>query len=304
MVKGEEEQGRVSPPKDVHSGSSGALYIVPTPIGNLADISARACEILTTVDIIAAEDTRSTLRLLQLLGLSTRAQLVSYHEHNAAERAGDLVARMERSGVSVALVSDAGTPACSDPGFRLVRAAAQAGLRVVPLPGPSAFLSALVASGLPTDRFLFVGFAPAKSARRRAFLEELVSARATLCFYEAPQRTVALLEDIRAVLGDRAVCVARELTKMYEEFLRGSATSVGETLQNRERLRGEFVVLVEGAKFVPEIGGQAEEGKRLVRVLDAQGLKPNQTKAIVSSYLGVSKKEVYAWMMALRSERS
>ncbi len=221
----------------------GVLYLVATPIGNMEDITLRAIRVLGEVDVIAAEDTRRTRKLLSRHGVEK--ELTSYHEHNERSKAATLVGAL-KSGRSVAIVSDAGTPGISDPAYRLVSLAISEGLDVVPLPGASSVLAALTASGLPTDRFVFEGFLPMKKGPRTARLRDLSSEARTTVFFESPHRVVRLLGEIRDLWGDRKVAVARELTKIYEEVLRGGATEVLETLEARKSLKGEFVVVVEG----------------------------------------------------------
>jgi 16S rRNA (cytidine1402-2'-O)-methyltransferase len=227
---------------------SGTLYLVATPIGNLEDITYRAVRTLRDADLIACEDTRHTRKLLDHYGIAR--PLVSYHEHNEAVRSEDLVAKIQ-AGASVALVSDAGMPLISDPGYRVVHAAIQAGIPVVPVPGPSALLSALVASGLPTDAFNFMGFLPAKSGQRERLLEEIREETATLIFYEAPHRIVEALADIEKILGERPVVVARELTKLHEEILRGTAGEVRSSLAARSAVKGEITLLIGKALAPP-----------------------------------------------------
>jgi 16S rRNA (cytidine1402-2'-O)-methyltransferase len=226
---------------------TGTLYVVATPIGNLEDITVRALRVLKEVDLIACEDTRHTRSLLTRYAIGTPT--TSYHEHNERERAAELLERLGAGG-RVALVSDAGTPGVSDPGYRLVAGAAERGIPVVPIPGPSAAVAALSVSGLPTDSFLFVGFLPPKRSARRARLEELVSARATLVLYEAPHRIAATLADALDVLGDREAVVGREMTKIHEEFVRGRLSRALETLDPSRR-RGEFVLVIRGAADAP-----------------------------------------------------
>jgi 16S rRNA (cytidine1402-2'-O)-methyltransferase len=266
---------------------AGNLYIVSTPIGNLSDFTWRAVETLRSVAIIACEDTRQTRKLLDHYGLST--PLVSYHEHNEAERAAELAARME-SGDSVALVSDAGTPLVSDPGYRIVRAAVERGIRVVPIPGASALLAALAASGLPTDSFHFGGFLPRKAGERRRMLEALAGTASTLAFYEAPHRVVESLRDIEEVLGDPPVAAARELTKIHEEFLRGKASEVREELEGRSAVRGEFTLLVGKAARRTAV----EDPVALVRALEREGLSRMDAIKAAARQLGLAKREVYA----------
>src|SRR6202453_1730142 len=222
--------------------SGPALYLVGTPIGNLEDITLRALRVLKEVDVIACEDTRQTQKLLSHYGITTRT--VSYHEHNEMTRSAELVKDLQE-GTSIALVTDAGMPGISDPGFRLIALAIRHRLPVVPIPGASAFLSALVASGLPTDSFRFSGFLPAKRGERRAALEAIKASPRTQVFYEAPHRVVEALEDVVEVLGEvRHVVIAREVTKLYEEFLRGRAGDILETLKARDAVKGEITLLI------------------------------------------------------------
>ena len=229
------------------SSTTGKLYLVPTPIGNRADITERAVTILAQVDLIACEDTRHSGQLLKHLGI--KKPLVSYHEFNERGRAAQLMARMHR-GESVAVITDGGSPGISDPAYRVVRAAIDGGVEVVPLPGPCALIAALTASGLPTDRFFFEGFLPVRQAARRKRLEELRDFEHTLVFYESPHRIQKTLADVAAVLGDRPICLAREISKKFEEFLRGSAAEVLATVSSRA-IKGEMVLVVAGAGFQP-----------------------------------------------------
>jgi 16S rRNA (cytidine1402-2'-O)-methyltransferase len=221
--------------------SNGKLIVVSTPIGNLADISERARLALETADLVACEDTRHSGRLMAHLGL--KRPLVSLHEHNEKQRLTGLLERLER-GETIALISDAGTPLVSDPGFLLVRAAADAGLRVEAVPGPSAVLAALAISGLPPQPFTFLGFPPPKAGKRRTFLRRYAGLEHTLVLYESPHRLLASLADMREELGDRPAVVARELTKLHEEVLRGDLGEILEVLTARERLKGEFTVVL------------------------------------------------------------
>ncbi len=271
-------------------GITGTLYIVGTPIGNLEDITVRAARILGEAGLIACEDTRQTHKLLEHLGI--RKPTVSYHEHNEAERTADLIARLEQ-GETIALVSDAGTPLVSDPGYRLVREAAARGIPVVPVPGPSAAITALSASGLPTDSFRFDGFLPAKPGQRRRALELLRDESATLVFYEAPHRIVATLEDIAAVMGEREVVVARELTKIHEEFLRGSAGALAAELKSRTAVKGEITLLIAKSDRPAEIEGSIRDA---VEVLQRAGVPRMDAMKQVARERGISKREVYAEM--------
>jgi 16S rRNA (cytidine1402-2'-O)-methyltransferase len=221
---------------------AGTLYLVATPIGNLADITHRAIQVLQHVSLIACEDTRHTQKLLQHYGIKTKT--ISYHEHNEQQRAAQLIDLLKQ-GSDVAVVSDAGTPSISDPGFRLVRAAIENEVPVVPVPGPSALISALVAAGLPTDEFFFAGFLPSKLHARRTRLTELKSVPGTLIFYEAPHRLSATLKDAHEILGEREAVVARELTKLHEEIRRGRLSELANHYANEDNARGEIVVLID-----------------------------------------------------------
>jgi 16S rRNA (cytidine1402-2'-O)-methyltransferase len=266
---------------------SGRLYVVSTPIGNLEDITYRAVRILKEVDWIACEDTRTTGHLLRHYDIRTRT--ISYHEHNEAERAAELFDRL-KAGETGALVSDAGTPLLSDPGYRIVRGAAQAGIRVEALPGPSALLAALVVSGLPVDRFHFGGFLPARQGQRVRLLQALASEPATLIFYEAPHRIAESLADIADVLSQREIAVARELTKIHEEVLRGSAAEVLVKLEAKDALRGEFVILISKA-IEAEPGVVAVDD--VIAGLVAAGIPRMDAIKTVARERGLSKREVY-----------
>jgi len=229
---------------------SGTLYLVPTPLGNLADITRRAVDILAAVDVIACEDTRRTLGLLNHLGISK--PLWSYHGHSSLRRAAGFVEQL-KMGKRIALVCDAGTPALSDPGEVLVRQAIEAGIPVESLPGPCAAVTALVASGLPTDRFFFIGFLPRRTARARRALEQAASAGATVVVYESPYRTLDTLELIETVAGPQApVVVARELTKVFEEFIRGTVSEVRARMQDKP-VKGEIVILFRREEDIPPV---------------------------------------------------
>jgi 16S rRNA (cytidine1402-2'-O)-methyltransferase len=266
----------------------GILYLVSTPIGNLEDITLRAIRVLREADLIACEDTRQTRKILDHLGLAKAA--ISYHEHNEAARATELTEKL-KGGANIALVSDAGTPLVSDPGYRLVNAAIEAGIAVVPIPGPSAALGALTASGLPTDSFRFCGFLPARQSQRQKLLDELRTESCTLIFYEAPHRILETLADIEQVLGNRDVVVARELTKLHEEFLRGTANSVRQELSIRPSVKGEITLLIGKA-------GQSEPGSTLdpkeeVRALEEQGIARMDAVKQVAKARGIPKRELY-----------
>ncbi len=264
-----------------------ALYLVATPIGNLEDISLRAIRILKDeVDRIACEDTRHSRKLLVHYGINK--PLVSYHEHNERDRGEELLAAL-LAGEKIALISDAGTPLISDPGYRLVAAAAAAGIPVIPIPGASAILTALCASGLPTDAFAFGGFLPPKQGQRRKALEAWAESPATLVFYEAPHRILEALADIETVLGERPVVLARELTKLHEEFLRGTARQVRDQLSSANT-RGEMVILIGRG-----VAGLRDDRPLPEAVADAIRGGMDRMDAIkhVARQRGLSKREVY-----------
>ena len=271
----------------------GAVYLVSTPLGNLEDITLRALRTLREADVIACEDTRHTGRLLRHFDIEK--PLLSCHEHNEAARAREIAAR-------AALVSDAGTPGISDPGYRVVRAALEAGVEVVPIPGPSAAVAALSASGLPTDSFLFKGFLPPRKAKRRAALQAIKATETTIVLYEAPHRVLDMLADLLDVLGDRTVALGRELTKLHEEFLRGTASSVLRELARRPAIKGEFVILVG-----PEDAGAAtceESVPARVSQLERDGHQRMDAIKQAARERGISKREAYAELQATRAEPS
>jgi len=265
----------------------GTLYLVATPIGNLEDITYRAVRVLREVSLIACEDTRQTRKLLQHYGIDR--PMASYHEHNEAARAAELAGRLSE-GASIALVSDAGMPLVSDPGYRLVRAAIEAGIPVEPVPGPVALIAALAASGLPTDAFRFGGFLPARSGQRERVLEALRDESVTLVFYEAPHRILEVLADIQRVLGPRPVVVARELTKVHEEFLRGTAEEIRADLAARASVKGEITLLIgRSAATVQENEPIEDAVENCVR----QGIPRMDAIKAVARRRGLSKREVY-----------
>lgn len=269
---------------------AGTLWLVGTPIGNLEDISDRARRVLRSVDLVAAEDMRRTGRLLQAMGI--RARLVSFFEGNEGARTEELVARL-RGGEDVALVSDAGMPAVSDPGFRLVRACLDQGVPVDVVPGPSAVLGALVVSGLPAARFAFEGFLPRSGAARRGRLEGLRHERRTVVVFESPRRVLGTLSEIRAVAGgERPVAVVRELTKLHQEILRGSLTEVIGALQGRE-LRGEVVLVLGGA--IPEAPGEYAEraAVEMARALEQEGVRKREAARRAAAATGVPSGRIY-----------
>jgi len=272
---------------------AGALYIVPTPIGNLEDITLRALRVLKEVDLIAAEDTRHTQHLLNHYGIKT--PLTSYHEHNEREKAQTLVDRI-KNGANIALVSDAGTPAIADPGFRLVVAAIAADVPIIPLPGAAALATVLSASGLPTDRFLFEGFLPAKKSERRTKLQALREQTATLVFYEAPHRLLETLNDLRQLFGDRALVLAREVSKVHEEFLRGTVSDVVTQLADRE-VKGEITLVVHGS--TGEAIVSEEQLRTEIRRLKDKGMRVKEIAEVLGEQFGYSKKAIYRLALEL-----
>ena len=277
---------------------AGSLYIVSTPIGNLEDITQRALRVLAEVDLIACEDTRHSRKLLSHYGINTRT--ISYHEHNERERAAELLTRLQ-AGASIAVVSDAGTPGINDPGFRLVRLAIENDVRVVPLPGPSALIAALVSSGLPTGEFFFGGFLPAKANARRSRLAELRAVPATLIFYEAPHRIAATLQDAHEILGQRQAVVARELTKMHEEFGRGLLSELAEHYASPETARGEMVLIIDRTMIAGEsVASVAVSITSLVARFEAEGLDQRAALKKAARELGVPRAEAYRRLVAER----
>ena len=265
------------------------LYVVATPIGNLEDISLRALRMLREVKLIAAEDTRKTKRLLNTYDIKT--PMTSYHEQNKRAKLGYILGRLEE--VDVALVSEAGTPGISDPGYELIVAASQRGIPVVPIPGPSAIITALVISGLPTDRFIYIGFLPRKSGDRRRLLESVAAELGTIVALEAPHRLKEALNDILLVLGDRRAAICRQLTKIHEEVFRGT---IRQALEHFTEPKGEFTLIIEGKRekakpqLTPDIERQLED-------LQMSGVMAKEAIARVAGETGVSKKELYrAWI--------
>jgi 16S rRNA (cytidine1402-2'-O)-methyltransferase len=278
------------------------LYLVATPIGNLEDITLRALRVLREVDRIACEDTRQTQKLLNHFDISTPT--ISYHEHNEQARTAELIALLQEGG-RVAVVSDAGTPSFSDPGFELVRASVAAGVRVIPIPGANAALSALIASGMNTDRFLYVGFLPAKPGARRTELETLAAGMPglTLVVYEAPHRILETLADVAAVWGDSArVVVARELTKLHEELLRGTVKEVRLELAARERVRGEIVLLIEATPSAQPAKLANTLVQQLSQLMEAEGVDEKDGLKRLARERGVSKSDLYRELQRERSK--
>ncbi len=276
----------------------GVLYIVATPIGNLSDISFRALEILRNVDFIAAEDTRHTRRLLSHHDISN--QLISCHEHNEAERVEGILGKLS-SGMNAALATDAGTPAVSDPGYRLVVAAAAAGIKIIPIPGPSAAMAALSASGLPSDAFFFDGFLPSRPARRRERMKAIADIPGTLIFYESAKRIIATLADALEIFGDRDAVVAREMTKTHEEFLRGRISEILAELEVRHSIKGEITLLV-----APESAKKTTDPSA-IRELIIEGLKSKTGGAAslakeISKACDISRQTVYDMILEIKNQ--
>ena len=270
----------------------GKLFLCPTPIGNLKDMTFRTLEVLKSVDLIAAEDTRNTLKLLNHFEINV--PLTSYYEHNKAQKGGVLMEKL-KAGQNIALVSDAGMPAISDPGEDLVRLCTQEGVEVVPLPGPSAFTTALVASGLPTGRFTFEGFLTTNKRNRKEHLEEIKNDTRTLIFYEAPHKLMYTLADMLEVLGDREIVLARELTKKFEEFCR---TTISAAIKKYEETppKGEFVLIIKGtdkAALEEERKASLPTPEELLKKYSSLGLRSKELSAKVAEELGLPKREVY-----------
>jgi 16S rRNA (cytidine1402-2'-O)-methyltransferase len=281
---------------------AGTLYLVSTPIGNLEDITHRAVRLLGEVELIACEDTRHTQKLLNHYGIKTRT--ISYHEHNERERAVELL-RLIEAGSDVAIVSDAGTPGISDPGYRLARLAIESGARVVPVPGASALITALAASGMPTDEFFFGGFLPSRSGARRARLSELRSLPATLIFYEGPHRIAATLKDAHEILGEREAVVARELTKMHEEVVRGNLSELAERFSSPEKARGEMVLIIDRTVIKSESTSKnpVVSIASLVAALEAEGLDHRAALKRAARELGISRDEAYRRLVSERGHK-
>ncbi len=282
----------------------GTLYLVATPIGNLEDISQRALRILGEAALVACEDTRRTRVLLDRYGITTPT--LSYHEHNEHERAAELCARLE-GGADIAIVSDAGTPGISDPGFRLVRAWIERGGAVVSVPGPTAFVTALVASGLPTDGFFFGGFLPARTHARRARYAEVRALSATLIFYEAPHRIAASLADAREILGEREAAVARELTKVHEEIVRGRLSDLARRFAVEGAARGEMVLVIDRAVIEDEAAAASDRAATSiaarVAALESEGLDGRAALKRAARELGLNRAEAYRRLIAERARR-
>jgi 16S rRNA (cytidine1402-2'-O)-methyltransferase len=303
-AKGAEPSDALAPSKSTDAGEirrksnleAGTLVVVATPIGNLGDITHRAIDSLRDADVIACEDTRVTAKLLSAYGIHT--PMLAYHEHNAARVRPQLIERL-RQGQIVALVSDAGTPLVSDPGYKLVEALIGEGISVTAAPGASALLTALVLSGLPSDRFLFAGFLPVKSTARRAEIRSLAAVPATLIFYEAPPRLAKLLDDLLAVLGPRPAAVARELTKKFEEVRRGPLTELAAHYADAPQPKGELVVLV-GAPVADAAGTASDADLDTALTVALATLSVKEAAALVSAETGVPRRVTYGRALKLR----
>ena len=274
----------------------GGLYIVPTPIGNLRDITLRAIDILASANIVACEDTRITGRLLDAYNL--RPRMIAYHEHNA-QRQRPRILDILATGKIVCLVCDSGTPLISDPGYKLVQAATQAGFYVTALPGASAVLTGILASGLPTNRFLFAGFPPPRANARRRFLTEFVSCPASLIFFESPKRLTASIEDMWNVFGERPAAVARELTKRFEEIERSTLSSLAKNFRGKSALRGEIVVII--GPPLPKIVTDIQVDRALNAKLKKTGVK--EASSAVSKALGLPRRSVYQRALELKNKK-
>jgi len=272
----------------------GTLYLVGTPIGNLQDVTPRTIDTLTSVGVIACEDTRHTKKLLTHLGIKNK--LLSYHEHNEAERADELAAYLEQ-GTSVAVVSDAGMPGISDPSFRIVRRAIEIGAEVITIPGPVAFVAAAVASGLPTDAIFFGGFLPSRKTERRKRLLELASIPATLAFYESPRRISASIIDCLEVLGDRQAVVARELTKLHEELHRGTLSKLADEFSSATP-KGEIVLLIDRDRVISTTVGEVSTLPMRVAQLEAEGIDRKTALKQAAKEFGIGKSEAYRRIQA------
>lgn len=284
----------------------GTLYIVATPIGNLEDITQRALRVLREVDLIACEDTRHTQKLLNHFGIDTKT--ISYHEHNERERAAELCGLIE-SGKNIAVVSDAGTPLISDPGFRVVSIAIGKGISVVPIPGASAAVTALSAAGLSSDQFFFAGFLPARSNARRAELEKLGRLDATLIFYEAPHRIATTLRDALEIIGERDAVITRELTKIHEEFARGRLSELSKRFAKAEDIRGEIVLIISGVRAADAMTRNSNDtpSSRLierVRALEVEGVDAKVALKKAARELGLKRDEAYRLMLVQKNRRS
>lgn len=290
---------RIQCADDLEQRGKGCLYIVATPIGNLGDITHRAVEVLKQVDWIAAEDTRHTKQLLSSLGI--KQSLMSLHEHNELQRTEQLLDKLKQGEVG-ALVSDAGTPLINDPGYHLVKRLREEEISVVPVPGVSAVITALSCAGLPTDRFTYEGFLPAKKSKRLQNLERLESEQRTMVFYESPHRLLESIESMRLIFGSqREAVIGRELTKKFEQFISGNLDDIFQYFeQNNDRIRGEFVIIVSGNEVVEQEGGIALDTDKMIEVMLQQSLPVKQIAEMVSQLSGQKKKAIYQRVLELK----
>ncbi len=278
--------------------NKGVLYVVATPIGNREDITLRALNILRDVDLIAAEDTRKTGNLLAHYQIKNR--LISFHEHNEKKRTPEMIGKL-LDGISIALVSNAGTPSISDPGYRLIEAAIANKITVSPIPGVSAATAAMSVSALPTDSFVFIGFLPRKKAKRQQFLNELAVEPRPVIFYESPKRILTLLEEIISCMGDRPAVLAREMTKLHEEFIRGSVSEILKTLKSRAEIKGECTLLIAGFEGKEELNSEIITTEIKAALDKHQEGLSEITKSIAKKY-GLSKNKVYAMALKVKSQ--
>ncbi|MCK5487421.1 MAG: 16S rRNA (cytidine(1402)-2'-O)-methyltransferase [Desulfobacterales bacterium] len=278
--------------------NKGVLYVVATPIGNREDITLRALNILRDVDLIAAEDTRKTGNLLAHYQIKNR--LISFHEHNEKKRTPEIIGKL-LDAISIALVSNAGTPSISDPGYRLIEAAIANKITVSPIPGVSAATAAMSVSALPTDSFVFIGFLPRKKAKRQQFLNELAVEPRPVIFYESPKRILTLLEEIISCMGDRPAVLAREMTKLHEEFIRGSVSKILKTLKSRAEIKGECTLLIAGFEGKEELNSEIITTEIKAALDKHQEGLSEITKSIAQKY-GLSKNKVYAMALKVKSQ--
>ncbi len=279
--------------------TNGRLFVVATPIGNMEDITLRALRVLSEVDLIAAEDTRHTGNFLKYHKID--AHLISCHEHNEEKRSDELIERLKR-GQNIALVSNAGTPAVSDPGYRLIQKSISEGLKVIPIPGVSAAISALSVSGLPTDSFIFIGFAPRKPGKRQALFHSLSKETRTLIFYESPRRLLNLLEDLLINLGERRAVLAREITKLYEEFIRGNLSQIKNHIKFKGDIKGECTLIVEGQTSEIPIS-EDDLQQEILHAMDQPGEKLSEAVKKIAERRGTSRKRVYDIALKLKKNK-
>lgn len=282
-----------------HEQSSGKLFVVATPIGNMEDITLRALRVLGDVHLIAAEDTRHTGKFLKHHKIVSR--LVSCHEHNEAQRSEELIEKM-KAGHDIALVSNAGTPAVSDPGYRLIQKSIAENIEIVPVPGVSSAIAALCVSGLPSDAFVFIGFVSKKEGKRRKLLKEIEKESRTLIFFESPHRLLNLVEDLLLIMGERRAVLAREITKLHEEFIRGNLSQLKSRIKLKGKIKGECTLLIEGNLSQREVVSEHEIQKAIMDVMDESGEKLSGAVKKIADQLSISKKKVYEQALKLKKE--